>query len=93
MNRLYVVESTPTVTGSMADHRLPLKPSAIEECATALARGLGVQLTGAAPSSSLADKQKWLGAVIRDLQQHRGRSLVVGRRPTAGGGSRAWRTP
>ena len=77
MNRLYVVESTPTVTGSMADHRLPLKPSMIEECATALARGLGVQLTGAAPSSSLADKQKWLGAAIRDLQQHRGRSLVL----------------
>jgi len=77
MNRLYVVESTPTVTGSMADHRLPLKPSAIEECATALARGLGVQLTGTAPSSALADKQKWLDAVIRDLQQHRGRSLVL----------------
>ena len=25
MNRLYVVESTPTVTGAMADHRLPLR--------------------------------------------------------------------
>ena len=60
MNRLYVVESTPTVTGSMADHRLPLNPSAIEECVTALARGFGVQLAGAAPSSSLADQQKWL---------------------------------
>ena len=25
MNRLYVVESTPTITGAMADHRLPLR--------------------------------------------------------------------
>lgn len=30
MNRLYVVESTPTITGSYADHRLPLRPSQIE---------------------------------------------------------------
>ena len=27
MNRLYVVEPTPTVTGSSADHRLPLRAS------------------------------------------------------------------
>jgi molybdopterin-containing oxidoreductase family iron-sulfur binding subunit len=27
MNRLYVVESTPTVTGAMADHRLPMRAS------------------------------------------------------------------
>jgi len=27
MNRLYAVESTPTITGAMADHRLPLRPA------------------------------------------------------------------
>ena len=31
MNRLYVVESTPSNTGSFADHRLPLKASQVED--------------------------------------------------------------
>ncbi len=43
MNRLYVVESTPTVTGAMADHRLPLRASDVEAFARALAEGLGVK--------------------------------------------------
>jgi len=30
MNRLYVIESTPTTTGAKADHRLPLRASEIE---------------------------------------------------------------
>jgi len=29
MSRLYVAESTPTITGASADHRLPLTPRAI----------------------------------------------------------------
>src|SRR5207249_2669651 len=33
MNRLYALESTPTSTGSRADHRLPFKPSYIETVA------------------------------------------------------------
>ncbi len=37
MNRLYVVESSPSPTGTMADHRLPLKPSELEQFARALA--------------------------------------------------------
>ena len=37
MNRLYVVESSATLTGAAADHRLPLGPAAIGEFALRLA--------------------------------------------------------
>ena len=37
MNRLYVVETMPTVTGFKAEHRLALKPSEIAGFAQALA--------------------------------------------------------
>ena len=30
MNRLYVLESSYTITGAMADHRLPIRPSHVE---------------------------------------------------------------
>ena len=42
MNRLYVVEPTPSVTGSSADHRLPLRSSDVELFARALAGKLGI---------------------------------------------------
>ena len=76
MNRLYVVESTPSVTGSMADHRLPLGPNDIEDFARIVAKGLGVELTGEAPAVP-ARYDKWTRALIRDLQKHRGSSLVL----------------
>ncbi len=41
-NRLYVVESTPTITGAAADHRLPLLASQVENFARSLAAGVGV---------------------------------------------------
>ncbi len=76
MNRLYAIESTPSNTGAMADHRLSLRASEIEEFARALAGALGV--TGA-PSSVLltADQAKWLTAVARDVSERRGSCLVV----------------
>src|SRR5687767_12809617 len=42
MNRLYAAEPMPTITGAMAEHRFPLKPSQVEQFARAVASRLGV---------------------------------------------------
>ena len=75
MNRLYAVEATPTQTGSIADHRLPIQASAVGGFAVALAAALGVAGTPAASASH--DYAAWIDPLARDLQQHRGTSLVV----------------
>jgi molybdopterin-containing oxidoreductase family iron-sulfur binding subunit len=77
MNRLYVVESTPSATGAMADHRLPLRASDVEAFACAVAEGLGVKALSGAPSKVSNLPSDWVPALIRDLQQLRGASLVV----------------
>lgn len=75
LNRLYVVESMPTSTGAMADHRLPLRSTEVEDFARQLAAGLGVNtVTGASNPNVPA---AWLKALVEDLMQHRGSSLVV----------------
>jgi MoCo/4Fe-4S cofactor protein with predicted Tat translocation signal len=74
MNRLYVVESTPTVTGAMADHRLPLRAGDVEVFARALAEGLGVKSANAAPARVPAT---WIPALVRDLEKHRGACIVI----------------
>ena len=73
MNRLYVVEPTPSVTGSAADHRLPLRASEIELFARAVASKLGL---GGSATLSPAD-EKFAEAIANDLQKNRGASLVV----------------
>ncbi len=70
MNRLYVVEATPSLTGARADHRRPLSPAEIEAFARAVAAGVG-----AIPPGPAADP--FAAAVIGDLSAHRGSSLVV----------------
>jgi molybdopterin-containing oxidoreductase family iron-sulfur binding subunit len=75
MNRLYVVESTPTITGAMADHRLPLRASQIEPFARALAQALGMQAGGAAAPPGVP--AGWIEALARDLQSRRGASIVI----------------
>ncbi|MDQ6912831.1 MAG: 4Fe-4S dicluster domain-containing protein [Verrucomicrobiota bacterium] len=62
MNRLYAVESTPTLTGSMADHRIILRPDELEQFARDLQSGAG------SPAAR---------AIAADLRAHAGRSLVV----------------
>jgi MoCo/4Fe-4S cofactor protein with predicted Tat translocation signal len=73
MNRLYVVEPTPSVTGATADHRLPLPASEVELFARALAAKLGLGGSSVLPPGS----ERFLGAVTKDLQKHKGASLVV----------------
>jgi MoCo/4Fe-4S cofactor protein with predicted Tat translocation signal len=80
MNRLYVVESTPSNTGAMADHRLPLRPKDVEIFARGLAFALGIPV-GQAVLLAAPDTGKkvlsWLAAVARDLQKHRGSSAII----------------
>ena len=73
MNRLYVVEPTPSVTGSSADHRLPLRYAEIEQFARALAAKIGLGGSGKLSPAT----EKWLDAVIKDLKKYPGRTLVV----------------
>ncbi|GAC1507303.1 MAG: hypothetical protein NVS1B11_08390 [Terriglobales bacterium] len=75
MSRLYVVESTPTTTGGKADHHLPMRAADIESFARSLASALGVESGG--NSSVIGDQQKYLAALAKDLQSHRGSSVVI----------------
>jgi len=75
LNRLYVVEPIPTVTGSKADHKVALKAADVHAAAAALAAAVGVPTTA---SAALGDKwQKTLPVMAADLLAHRGRSIVV----------------
>jgi molybdopterin-containing oxidoreductase family iron-sulfur binding subunit len=92
MNRLYVVESTYTVTGAAADHRLRMPASQIAEYTTALAREVLTQLRAAgklpreaAPAlDALTPRQppagvseKWLKVAAADLVRARGKSVIL----------------
>jgi MoCo/4Fe-4S cofactor protein with predicted Tat translocation signal len=74
-NRLYAVESSPTNTGSRADHRLPLRATDIEAFTRALAAQLGVGGAGTAAAPQAASE--WMAPLVADLQAHRGQSLVI----------------
>ncbi|MGH9356048.1 MAG: TAT-variant-translocated molybdopterin oxidoreductase [Terriglobia bacterium] len=77
MNRLYVVEAMPTVTGVQADHRLRLRPADVGAFARALASALGVKSQGLEQASLPQIPASWLPALARDLQQHRGASIII----------------
>jgi len=74
-NRLYAVESSPTNTGTKADHRLSMRAFEIGLFAQAVAAGLGV--AGATRATLPEAAETWVGPLVSDLQAARGRSLVV----------------
>ncbi len=73
MSRFYAVESSPTNTAGKADHRLPCRASEVEQVARAIAAGLGVGGGG----SAKPEQQKFVAAVVKDLQAHKGAAVVV----------------
>jgi molybdopterin-containing oxidoreductase family iron-sulfur binding subunit len=74
MSRLYCVETTPTPTGAIADHRLALRPSEVEAFARAVAAGLGV---GVQTEAGVGSQAQWVDAVVHDLKANAGACLVV----------------
>jgi molybdopterin-containing oxidoreductase family iron-sulfur binding subunit len=76
MNRLYVIESTPSSTGMKADHRLPVKAGDIE--------GFGKLLFSPPPAgespqfSALPEGYlRFAAALGKDLSNHRGASAII----------------
>ena len=76
MNRLYVVESTSTITGAQADHRFPVKAAQVDGIARALAGAVGVNL-GEGAQQVTVEQAKWIGEIAKDLAANRGKVLVV----------------
>jgi molybdopterin-containing oxidoreductase family iron-sulfur binding subunit len=74
MSRVYAIESTPTLLGAKADHRLPLTPAGIAAALRYLAAATGAAPQDAAPADP--PRKDWLDAAAQDLNEHRGRILV-----------------
>lgn len=77
MNRLYVVENMPSTTGTVADHRLPVRSSDIEAVARALAGRLDARFRALDVTPPPSVPAAWLDAVASDLLAHRGSGLIV----------------
>ncbi|MBZ5684442.1 MAG: TAT-variant-translocated molybdopterin oxidoreductase [Acidobacteriia bacterium] len=74
MNRLYVIESTPSSTGAKADHRLATQARDVEGFARSLAGAFGMS-TGIPQASQ--EQQKVVTAVATELKNHRGSAIVI----------------
>ncbi|MEP6945502.1 MAG: TAT-variant-translocated molybdopterin oxidoreductase [Acidobacteriota bacterium] len=73
INRLYCVETTISLTGAKADHRLGIKPSEMVELAKAIAAAVGV--SGA--TSTYTGNSSWISALAKDLVANKGKAVVV----------------
>ncbi|PTY06943.1 molybdopterin oxidoreductase [Opitutaceae bacterium EW11] len=73
-NRLYVAEASPSVTGSMADHRLPLNPQGRAALLNAIARAI----EGHPAISGLdAESAHFVDRLAADLREHASTAAIV----------------
>ncbi|HKB06699.1 MAG TPA: TAT-variant-translocated molybdopterin oxidoreductase [Candidatus Polarisedimenticolia bacterium] len=76
MIRLYAVESTPTATASLADHRLGVPPSEVPFLVWALAAEIGV--TGVElPKALPEERARFIREAAADLQRNSGHGIVI----------------
>jgi MoCo/4Fe-4S cofactor protein with predicted Tat translocation signal len=75
MSRFYSVQSTPTNTSGKADHRLPVRASEVEAVARAIASGVGAG--GGSTGNLNPAYQKFVAALVKDLQAHKGAAVVI----------------
>jgi len=75
MSRFYAAESTMTMTGGMADHRVAMKAGKVPFFASALASQLGVG--GGASAEMTEYEQQMVAAIAADVQGATGRAVFV----------------
>jgi molybdopterin-containing oxidoreductase family iron-sulfur binding subunit len=78
MNRLYVIESTPSATGMKADHRWPVRAGGIERLVESLTRGgHPLRELGHENAGLPEDEFKFMAAIEKELATPRGTSLFM----------------
>lgn len=82
MNRLYVIESTPSTTGAKADHAWTFRPSEIESITNYVASKLGAGGAASQQTASSLDLS-FIDALVQDLQGHKGTSIVIAGRESS----------
>ena len=87
LNRLYVVEPVPTVTGSNADHRLALKSRDVHAFAAAVAAAVGAAAAGhrRRPARSRRTRRSGPRRLAPICRRNKGKSAVIAgeRQPAA----------
>ncbi len=77
INRYYTIETSPTNSGTLADHKLLLKPSLVEAFARALAAELGVAGATAQVVEGLAKHNAFIKQVAADIKAAGARAVVI----------------
>ena len=75
MNRFYMIESTPTLTGAQADHILRALPTHIQAISKLFANGFGIKTES---EETIPEKEKeWIEVATKDILNHQGSCIII----------------